>query len=368
MIRFLDLKATYAELKPEIDAAVARVLESGWYILGEEVEAFESEYAAWTDAAYCVGVANGLDALALALRAVGVRSGDEVIVPSNTYIATWLAVTQIGAVPVPVEPDPATHGLDPRLVEPAITARTRALLPVHLYGHPADMGALSEIARARNLRIVEDAAQAHGAAIAGVRIGAHGDAVAWSFYPGKNLGAYGDGGAVTTNDPEIKRTVELLRNYGSSAKYVNDVQGVNSRLDPIQAAILRAKLPVLASWNARRAAVAAIYTEGLADLPVGLPAAAPDATHAWHLYVLTHPRRQELQGRLRQLGIETLIHYPIPPFRQQAYADFASRVGDWPIADRLAAEVLSLPIGPHLSRDDAHAVVEATRMALIEMG
>jgi dTDP-4-amino-4,6-dideoxygalactose transaminase len=367
MIRFLDLKAAYCELKPEIDAAVARVLESGWYILGGEVEAFESAYAAWTGAAYCVGVANGLDALALALRAVGIRAGDEVIVPSNTYIATWLAVTQIGAVPVPVEPDPTTHCLDPRLVEPAITPRTRALLPVHLYGHPADMAALLEIARVRKLRIVEDAAQAHGAALADARIGAHGDAVAWSFYPGKNLGAYGDGGAVTTNDPEIARTVALLRNYGSSAKYVNDVQGVNSRLDPIQAAVLRAKLPVLASWNARRAAIATLYTDGLAGLPLGLPSAAPDTTHAWHLYVLTHPRRQDLQSRLQQLGIETLIHYPIPPFRQQAYADFAARAGDWPVADRLAGEVLSLPIGPHLSQDDARTVVEATRVALAEM-
>ena len=364
MIRFLDLKATYLELKPEIDAAIARVLESGWYILGEEVEVFESEYAAWTGAAYCVSVANGLDALALALRAVGVRAGDEVIVPSNTYIATWLAVTHIGAVPVPVEPDPRTHCLDPQLVESAITTRTRALLPVHLYGHPADMAALLEIAQTRKLRIVEDAAQAHGAALAGARIGSHGDAIAWSFYPGKNLGAYGDGGAVTTNDPEIKRTVALLRNYGSSEKYVNNVQGVNSRLDPIQAAVLRAKLPMLTSWNARRADIAALYNDGLRDLPLELPSAAPDTTHAWHLYVLTHPRRKDLQRRLRQLGIETLIHYPIPPFRQQAYADFATRVNIWPVANRLAGQVLSLPIGPHISRKDATAVIDAIHIAI----
>ena len=367
MISFLDVHATYLELQAEINAAIARVLNSGWYILGEEVEAFEREYAASIGAAHCVGVANGLDALALALRAVGVGPGDEVIVPSNTYIASWLAVTQVGAVPVPVEPDPATHCLDPDRVEAAITVRTRALMPVHLYGHPADMRSLLEIARVRGLRIVEDAAQAHGAALDGARIGAHGDAAAWSFYPGKNLGAYGDAGAVTTDDAEIARAVSVLRNYGSSTKYVNEVQGVNSRLDPIQAAILRAKLPVLSSWNERRGCIAALYADGLAGLPIGLPTIAPGATHAWHLYVVTHPHRPELQVRLREAGIETLIHYPIPPFQQRAYAHYEARAGEWPLAARLAGEVLSLPIGPHLAREDAVAVVQAVRAALAAM-
>ncbi len=302
MIPFLDIKATYRELKPQIDAAVARVLESGWYILGAEVEAFESEFAVWTGAAHCVGVANGLDALALALRAVGVGPGDEVVVPSNTYIATWLAVTQVGAVPVPVEPDPATHCLNPSRVEAAITRRTRALLPVHLYGHPADMSAIVEFGRRHNLRIVEDAAQAHGAALNGRRIGGHGDAVAWSFYPGKNLGAYGDGGAVTTNNLDVARSLKTLRNYGSDIKYVNTVRGVNSRLDPIQAAILRVKLPVLAAWNARRTAIANLYRARLASLPLGLPCTARGATHAWHLFVVTHTRRDELQRSLRKGG------------------------------------------------------------------
>lgn len=367
MIPFLDLRATYRELQPQIDAAIARVLESGRYILGSEVEAFENEFAAWSGANYCVGVANGLDALALALRAVGVGPSDEVVVPSNTYIATWLAVTQVGAVPVPVEPDPATHCLDPDRVEAAITDRTRALLPVHLYGHPADMSAILEIGRRRNLRIVEDAAQAHGAALDGTPIGAHGDAVAWSFYPGKNLGAYGDGGAVTTNDPDVAHSVQILRNYGSEKKYVNAVRGVNSRLDPIQAAILRVKMPALAAWNARRTAIADLYRSRLAPLPLGLPHTAPDATHAWHLFVVTYPRRDDLQIRLRDRGVDTLIHYPIPPHRQVAYADWVTPTTTYPMAERLARQVLSLPIGPHLSRIDADQVADVIIESLADL-
>lgn len=364
MIPFLDLKATYEELKPQIDDAVAGVLSSGWYILGEEVERFEQDFAEWTMSDHCVGVANGLDALILALKAIGVGPGDEVIVPANTYIATWLAVTQNGAVPVPVEPDPATHCIDPARVEAAITPRTKAILPVHLYGHPADMPALLTIAKAHNLRIVEDAAQAHGAAIAGQRIGAHGDIVAWSFYPGKNLGAYGDGGAITTNDPELAQAIKVLRNYGSRVKYVNDVQGVNSRLDPMQAAVLRIKLSVLSSWNDRRAAIANHYNSAFEGLPIRLPVCAADAVHAWHLYVIQSPERQDLQARLRSRGVETLIHYPIPPFRQKAYESFADRASAWPESDRLANEVLSLPIGPHLSLDQARTVAAAVREEL----
>ena len=364
MIPFLDVKATYVELREQIDAAMARVMDSGWYVLGGEVEGFETEFAAWTGARHCVGVANGLDAIALALRAVGIGPGDEVIVPSNTYIATWLAVGMVGATIVPVEPDPATRNLDPHRVEAAITPRTRALCPVHLYGHPADMSPLTDICRRRGLKLVEDAAQAHGASIDGRRIGAHGDAVAWSFYPGKNLGAYGDGGAVTTNDPDVARAIALLRNYGSAVKYVNEVEGVNSRLDPLQAAMLRVKLPVLAEWNARRARIAAIYTDGLADTALALPKVAPGCTHAWHLYVVEHRRRDPLRDALRSRGVETLIHYPIPPFRQKAYAAMETDASLWPIADRLADTVLSLPIGPHLSEDDARTVVDAVHEAL----
>lgn len=367
MIPFLDVGATYRELKGDIDAAVGRVLASGWYVLGPEVETFEKAFAVWTGAGHCVGVANGLDAIALALRSVGVTTGDEVIVPANTYIATWLAVTQIGAVPVPVDPDPNTRCLDPRRAEAAITDRTKAVLPVHLYGHPADMSAFREIGRRRGVRIVEDAAQAHGAALDRVRIGTHGDAVAWSFYPGKNLGAFGDAGAVTTDRPEIASAIRRLRNYGSAEKYVNETCGVNSRLDPMQAAILNAKLDRLDEWNRRRAEVADLYTHRLAGLPLGLPSTAPDAEHAWHLYVVTHPHRDALRRALHERGIETLIHYPIPPYRQAAYADLNLDAMRWPITERLAKEGLSLPIGPHLSKDSAERITDAIRHALVSL-
>ena len=251
MIPFLDLGAAYRELKTEIDAAVHRVLDSGWYILGPEVEAFEAEWAAFCEADHAVGVANGLDALILALRALDIGAGDEVIMPS-TYVATWLAVTAVGARPVPVEPDPATHNIDPGRIAAAITSATRAILPVHLYGQPADLDPILALARSRGIAVVEDAAQAHGARYKGQGIGAHGDAVCWSFYPGKNLGALGDGGAVTTNRTDLADRIRVLGNYGSRVKYVNEVQGVNSRLDPIQAAVLRAKLRHLDAWTERR--------------------------------------------------------------------------------------------------------------------
>lgn len=364
MIPFLDLKAPHQELQSELDEVWARVRDSGWYILGPEVEAFEQEYAAYCGARHCVGVANGLDALHLALRALGVGAGDEVIVPSNTYIATWLAVSQCGAVPVPVEPDPATHNLDPQRVEAAITPRTKVILPVHLYGQPADLDPILSIARRHGLRVLEDAAQAHGARYKGQRIGAHGDAVAWSFYPGKNLGALGDAGAVTTNDPELADRLRVLRNYGSRVKYVNEVQGWNSRLDPLQAAILRVKLAHLDEWNARRAEIAALYLRELADCGVVLPQVPDWAQPVWHLFVVRHPRRDDFQQRLAQAGIQTLIHYPIPPHRQAAYAGLGIAPGTLPIAERLAAEVLSLPIGPHLSGAQAEQVVAAVKAAV----
>ena len=358
-VPFLDLHAAYLELKTEIDAAIHRVLDSGWYILGPEVDTCESAYAAYLGASHAVGVANGLDALHLALRAMDVGPGDEVIVPSNTYIATWLAVSQCGATPVPVEPVEATFNLDPDLLEAAITPRTKVILPVHLYGQPADLDPVLAIARNNKLKVLEDAAQAHGARYKGVRIGGHGDAVAWSFYPGKNLGALGDGGAVTTNDPELADRIKVLRNYGSRIKYVNETQGYNSRLDPIQAAVLEVKLRHLDDWNARRAALAGRYSEGLAGSPYGRPHVPEWADPAWHLYVIRTPRREALQAHLAGRGVGTLVHYPIPPHLQQAYAGLGHGRGHFPIAEAMADDVLSLPMGPHLAFEDQDQVIAA---------
>jgi dTDP-4-amino-4,6-dideoxygalactose transaminase len=358
-VHFLDLKAAYTELQPEIDAAIKRVLDSGWYILGEEVDGFEQEYAAYCEAKHCVGVANGLDALHLTLLALGVGAGDEVIVPSNTYIATWLAVSQCGATPIPVEPDAATYNIDPASIEAAITPRTKVILPVHLYGQPADMDPILAIARQHGLKVLEDGAQAHGARYKGKRLGAHGDVVAWSFYPGKNLGAFGDGGAITTDDAEIAERIRVLRNYGSRVKYVNDVRGFNSRLDPIQAAALCVKLKVLDAWNARRAELASRYQTALANTALTLPFVPEWAEPSWHLFVVRSKIRDQLQPQLSQVGIGTLIHYPIPPHLQSAYAELGYRGGDFPVAEAIHREVLSLPIGPHLQDNDVDAVVEA---------
>ena len=360
-VPFLDLRAAYLELKPEIDAAIARVLDSGWYILGEEVEAFEAEWANYCEAKYAVGLANGLDALHLALLALGVGPGDEVIVPSNTYIATWLAVSQCGAKPVPVEPDERTYNIDPARIETAITPRTKVILPVHLYGQPADLDPILAIASKHGLRVLEDAAQAHGARYKGKRIGAHGDVVAWSFYPGKNLGALGDGGAITTNDPQIADRVRVLRNYGSREKYVNEVQGYNSRLDPMQAAVLRVKLKVLDEWNGRRKAIAAQYLEGLKAVKVTLPHVPDYAAPVWHLFVIRHPNRDQFQMRLAGAGIGTMIHYPIPPYLQDAYAQYAYLEGSFPITEAAAQQVNSLPIGPHHSIEAACRVIRLAR-------
>ena len=358
-VRFLDLGATYRELKTEIDAAVARVLDSGWYLLGAELEAFEAEYAAYTGARYCIGVGNGLDALHLTLRAMDIGPGDEVLVPSNTYIATWLAVSQTGATPVPVEPDERTYNMDPQRIEGAITTRTRAILPVHLYGQPADMAPILACAKKHGLKVLADGAQAHGACYRGAAIGGLGDATAWSFYPGKNLGAYGDAGAVTTDDPAIAERIRVLRNYGSRVKYINEVQGYNSRLDEMQAAILRVKLRYMDTWNERRTKVAETYQAALSECGLILPVVPHDMVPAWHLYVVRHPQRDALQRDLQARGIQTLIHYPIPPHRQQAYASLGIRDENLPIASRLADVVLSLPIGPHLNSDDQEQVVAA---------
>lgn len=359
MIPFLDLKAPHVELHDEITEAVNRVVSSGWYILGPEVEAFEADFAAYCEAAHCVGVANGLDALHLVLRAMDVGPGDEVIVPSNTYIATWLAVSQCGATPVPVEPLESTFNIDPDRIEAAITPRTKVILPVHLYGQPADLDPILAIARRHKLKVLEDGAQAHGARYKGKRIGGHGDAVAWSFYPGKNLGALGDGGAVTTNDPELSDRIKVLRNYGSRVKYVNDEQGYNSRLDPIQAAVLSAKLKYLDEWNARRAEIAYRYKAALANTRLILPAVPDWGEPVWHLYVVRTRQREALQLSLTERGIGSLIHYPIPPHLQQAYSRLGYSRGDFPIAETMADEVLSLPMGPHLADEDHGQVIAA---------
>ena len=361
-IPFLDVGAAYKELKPEIDAAIVRVLDSGWYILGPEVEAFEAEWATYCEAEHAIGVANGLDALHLALLAMGVGPGDEVIVPSNTYIATWLAVSQCGATPVPVEPVEATYNIDPARIETAITPRTKVILPVHLYGQPADLDPIHALARKHGLRVLEDAAQAHGARYKGRRIGAHGDAVAWSFYPGKNLGALGDGGAVTTNDAEIADRIRVLRNYGSRVKYANEVKGFNSRLDPIQAAVLRVKLRVLDEWNARRQGIAQRYLEGLAGSGLVLPQVPEWAEPVWHLFVVRHPERDALVKRLNEAGVGTLIHYPVPPHLQEAYAEMGFGVGAFQVAERMAEEVLSMPVGPQLPFDQANWVIAAVKV------
>lgn len=358
-VPFLDLRAAYLELKPEIDAAVARVLDSGHYILGPEVEAFEAEWANYCEAKYAVGVANGLDALHLALRAMGVGPGDEVIVPSNTYIATWLAVSQCGATPVPVEPIEATYNIDPALIEAAITPRTKVILPVHLYGQPADLDPILAIARRNGLRVLEDAAQAHGARYKGRCIGGHGDAVAWSFYPGKNLGALGDGGAVTTNDLEIADRLRVLRNYGSRVKYVNEVKGYNSRLDPIQAAVLRVKLPILDEWNARRTDIAHQYLHLLSGPDLVLPVVPEWAEPAWHLFVVRHSKRDAIVKGLSDAGVSVLIHYPVTPQQQQAYALMGHRNVGYPIAESLANQIMSLPIGPQMN---LNAVLEVERV------
>lgn len=359
-VSFLDVGRAYYELKEEIDSSVQRVLCSGWYVLGEELEAFEEEFAAYCGASYCIGVANGLDALHLILRAYGIGNGDEVIVPAHTFIATWLAVTYAGANPVPAETrDDASYTISPELVEAAITPRTRAIIPVHLYGRPAEMNSIKLIAAKHGLKVIEDAAQAHGARYHGRRAGSLGDAAAFSFYPGKNLGALGDGGAITTSDKELAAKLRSLRNYGSSAKYVHDLLGLNSRLDPLQAAILRVKLRHLDEWNDRRLTLAALYRSILGGTRVLLPEETNGYESVSHLFVIRTTRRDALQAGLKEVGIDTLIHYPIPPHKQRAYANIATTA--LPVAERLAAEVLSLPIGPHLSVTDAESVASQVK-------
>jgi dTDP-4-amino-4,6-dideoxygalactose transaminase len=361
VIPFFELKSTYLELKDEIDTAIRRVIDRGWYILGEEVSAFEVEYARFCGADHCVGVGNGLDALTLALRAMHVEPGDEIIVPSNTFIATWLAVSNVGAIPVPVEPEINTYNLDPARIERAITTRTKLILPVHLYGQPADMDPILALARRHGLNVLEDAAQAHGARYRGKMIGAHGDAVAWSFYPGKNLGAFGDAGAVTTMDAALADRVRLLRNYGSDTKNQHKVRGYNSRLDELQAAILRAKLPRLPATNRRRTEIAARYLGAFAGSDLVLPY-VPDWTEpAWHHFVVRHKDRDDFAERLKRRGVGTAIHYPTPPHLQPAYADLRLSEGALPLSETIHREALSLPIGPTMAEAHVKKVIDAVR-------
>ncbi len=361
MIPFLDLRAPYLELQEGLDEAYQRVMNSGWFILGEEVAAFEREFAAYCGARHCVGVGNGLEALHLILRAIGVSQGDEVIVPANTYIASWLAVMYAGAVPVPVEPDEDTYTIDPDRISRAVTARTKAIMAVHLYGLPSDMARINSVAESYGLRVIEDAAQSHGSRYRGTRPGPLSSGAGYSFYPGKNLGAFGDAGAVVTDDDEVAERVRVLRNYGSRVKYHNETVGFNSRLDEIQAAFLRVKLRVLDSWNERRSTLASAYLDELRGTSFRLPAVPEWAEHTWHLFVIRSTNREELQRYLSAEGIATMIHYPIPPHLQPACHALGFGEGSFPITEAIHREIISLPMGPHLSRSDVEKVAAALR-------
>lgn len=366
-ISFLNMNAPYRELESELDEAYHRVMKSGWYILGKEVEAFEQEFANYCGAQHCIGVGNGLEALHLILRAYGIAKGDEVIVPSNTYIATWLAVSYAGAIPIPVEPDPHTYNLDPAQIEAAITPRTRAILPVHLYGQPADIDPLMTLADKYDLKVIEDVAQAQGALYKGKKCGSLGHAAGFSFYPGKNLGALGDAGAITTDNHELASQVRSLRNYGSKVKYYNDVKGYNSRLDELQAAFLRVKLRHLDEWNTRRNKIVSIYLSSLAGLPdLILPSIPKWASPVWHIFPIRHHNRDNLQKYLQGRGVDTLIHYPVPPHLSGAYADLNLSKGIFSIAETIASTELSLPVGPHLNLDDAEYVANAVREFVLQ--
>ncbi len=363
-VPFLELKPTYLELRDTLDSAYHRVMDSGWFLFGRELESFEKEFAAFCGVRHCIGVGNGLDAIHLILRSLNIGPGDDVLVPAHTFIATWLAVSYAGARPVPVDIDADSYNIDPALLETAITSHTKAIIAVHLYGQSANMAAINAVARKHGLKVIEDAAQAHGARCHGVRAGGLADAAAFSFYPGKNLGAFSDGGAVTTNNDMLAERVRCVRNYGSKVKYHHDYQGINSRLEELQSAFLRAKLPVLDAWNQRRTQIAQHYLEALAGIPdLILPRVPAWANPVWHLFVIRHPQRDRLQKALADAGIGTLIHYPIPPHLSGAYADMRIAPGTFPVAEASANTVLSLPMGPHLAQDQIVHVCEAVRKA-----
>jgi dTDP-4-amino-4,6-dideoxygalactose transaminase len=362
MISFLDLKKINLRHREAFHNALDRILDSGWYLLGEETSKFESEFASYCGVTNCVGVGNGLDALHLTLRAWGIGPGDEVIVPSNTYIATWLAVTYSGARPVPVEPDINTYNIDPQLIERSITKKTKAIIAVHLYGQPADMAQINNIAKKYGLKVLEDAAQAHGAIYQGEKAGSLGDAAAFSFYPGKNLGALGDAGAVTTNDPELANKIRILRNYGSRVKYHNETQGFNSRIDEIQSAFLREKLKFLDQDNLCRKNISNYYMDHLKDLPhVQLPTISDGFDSSWHLFVIRVSIREELMSYLSKNGVNTMIHYPVPPNLQMAYEDLKFPKNSFPISEKMHSETLSLPVDPTLALENCSVVVDLLR-------
>jgi dTDP-4-amino-4,6-dideoxygalactose transaminase len=354
-VPFLNLRDTYLELKSEINEAVLDVLDSGQYILGQQLDRFETDWARFCEAKFAVGTGNGLDALYLALKAIGIKPGDEVIVPSYTFIATWLAVSRCGAIPIPVEPLIDTYNINPDLIESAVSSKTKAIVPVHLFGQPADIEPIRRIAKKYGLMVVEDAAQAHGARYNGRRIGAHSDVVAWSFYPGKNLGAFGDAGAITTDNFELASKVRTMSNYGSRDKYIHEVEGINSRLDPIQAAVLSVKLMYLDAWNDRRSRLAAAYLFGLKDSSLVLPVTSHFAESVWHLFVVRTEMRDSVRESLEGSSISTLVHYPVPPHLQRTYRSMRYR--PQPIAELLASQVLSLPFGPHLQDDQQQGVI-----------
>lgn len=352
-VPFLDLSAPQQELKSEITAAFQEVVNSGWFITGTQCDRFEKEFADYCGTKHCIGVGNGLDALHLILRAADIGPGDEVIVPSNTYIATWLAVSYTGAKPVPVEPNIKTFNIDPNAVEDKINSKTKAILAVHLYGRPAEISDLNQICEKYNLMLFEDAAQAHGSIYRSRRTGSLGLAAGFSFYPGKNLGALGDAGAVTTNDDLLADRIKVLRNYGSRKKYYNEVKGYNTRLDELQAAFLRVKLRTLDQWNLRRQKIANKYFQAWRDIPsLQLPEPGEQGQHTWHLFVVRCKHREKFSKYLADHGIGSLIHYPVPPHLSQAYVDLGLPPGSLPIAEELANSVLSLPIGPHM--DEMH--------------
>ena len=367
-VPFLDLQASTLEIKAELTGAIMTALDSGQYIGGEAVGRFETNFADSVDADFCIGVGNGLDALRLALQATGVKSGDEVIVPAHTFVATWLAVTACGATPVPVDVNLADYNLDIDLLREAVTPRTAAVIPVHLYGHPADMGSILSLARQNDFAVIEDAAQAHGAIYEGKPIGAHGDMVAWSFYPGKNLGALGDGGAITTNNPDAAALARRLGNYGSPRKYFHTDLGCNSRLDSLQAAMLSVKLSVLKAWNVRRAKIADRYTRAFKDTALALPQKADGVDHAWHLYCVRHPQREELRQYLHERGVDTLVHYPIPPYRQPCFEYLNYSAVNFPVAESISGTVLSLPMGPSLTETQLDYVIESVMQFLNTYG
>ena len=360
MIKFLDLHKINERFRDELDAATKRVLDSGWYLLGKENEAFEREFAAYCGVKHAIGCANGLDALKLIIRAYGFGPGDEVIAPANTYIASLIAISANGATPVLVEPDPGTYLIDPAKIEEKITPRTKAVMVVHLYGRVCEMGAIDVLAKKHGLKVIEDCAQAHGAYFGDRRVGNLGDAAGFSFYPGKNLGCLGDGGAVTTNDDELATKIRALRNYGSDVKYHFPYRGTNSRLDEIQAAWLRVKLPHLDADNARRAEIAARYCREIANSAVTLPSASDGSrqlSNVWHAFPVRAERRDEFQAYLTEKGIQTVIHYPIPPHRQPAYSEWHGL--ELPITEKIHETIISLPISPVMADDEAAEVIDA---------